>query len=514
MDKRLRILLLLVLLGFNLFYGLGGIPLLDPDEPVYAETAREMIQFNDYTSPRIFNDFWYDKPPMYYWLVAGTFNAFGVSDFSARFPSACMGVATILMFYYAVKRLFDEETGFWSSLVLGTSLEFFYLGKAAVTDMTLLFFMTGAILAFLNNKFLLMYIMMGLATVTKGPIGIVFPGAIIFLYFLASGEWRILKKMHIPLGVVIYFLVAGPWYYFMYQIHGQIFFDTFFGFHNMTRFTTAEHPERVLWYYYIPVLLVGLFPWTGMLFDALKKSITESSGTSFKNLMFMHIWWIFVFLFFSISKTKLVSYIFPLFPPLAVIIGWNIVRVSRERFPGREFSLAIPSLIMFIVLAAVWFFGGQQLPEMSFGAIVLAGITLLLAIGMVIAFLHFKDALLASWLHVVAGILTMFVVFTFMLPSVSGRFSVKTASDYYLENCDKGIAVHVDKFLRPGFMYYANVPGTEMKPETSDFADLLKTGGAKYIVVRGLEYRRLAGVEKNRLQLIFNENDIYIFKLE
>ena len=108
----------------------------------------------------------------------------------------------------------------------------------------------------------------------------------------------------------------------------------------------------------------------------------------------------------------------------------------------------------------------------------------------------------------------MFVVFTFMLPSVSGRFSVKTASDYYLENCDKGIAVHVDKFLRPGFMYYANVPGTEMKPETSDFADLLKTGGAKYIVVRGLEYRRLAGAEKNRLQLIFNENDIYIFKLE
>ncbi len=514
MDKRLRALLLLILLGFNLFYGLGDIPLLDPDEPVYAETAREMIQFSDYMSPRIFNDFWYDKPPMYYWLVAGTFNVFGVNDFAARFPSAFMGVATVMMFYYAVKRLFDEETGFWSALILGTSLEFFYLGKAAVTDMTLLFFMTGAILAFLNNKFLLMYVLMGLATLTKGPIGVVFPGVIIFLYFLASGEWRTLKKMHIPLGAVIYFLVAGPWYYFMYQLHGQVFIDTFFGFHNMTRFTTAEHPNRVLWYYYIPVLLVGFFPWTGILFDAVKKSITDSSGDAFKNLMFMHIWWIFVFLFFSISKTKLVSYIFPLFPPLAIIVGWNIVRVSRERFPQKEWGLAVPSLIMFGLLSVVWFLGGQQLPEMSFGATVLAGITLLLALGIGTAFLYFKDVLLASWLHVVAGILTMVVVFTFMLPTVSGRFSVKTAADYYMANCDKGVSVHIDKFLRPGFMYYSNIPGIEMKPETSDFADLFKNGETKYIVVRGLEYRRLVSADKNRLQLVFNENDIYIFKLD
>lgn len=514
MDKRLRALLLLLLLGFNLFYGLGGIPLLDPDEPVYAETAREMIEFSDYLSPRIFNDFWYDKPPMYYWLVAGTFNLFGINDFAARFPSALMGVATVIMFYYAVKRLFDEDTGFWAALVLGTSLEFFYLGKAAVTDMTLLFFMTGAILSFLNDKFLLMYALMGFATVTKGPIGLVFPGAIIFLYFLVSGEWRTLKRMHIPWGVFIYLLVAGPWYYFMYQIHGQIFIDTFFGFHNMTRFTTAEHPDRVLWYYYIPVLLVGLFPWTGMLFDAVKKSITESSGDNFKNLMFMHIWWIFVFLFFSISKTKLVSYIFPLFPPLAIIIAWNIVRISRERFPKREFSVAVPSLAIFTLLSVVWFFGGQQLPEMAFGATILATITLLLAIGIGTAYLHFKDVLLASWLKVATGILTMVVVFTFMLPTISGRFSVKTASDYYLNNCDKQITVHIDKFLRPGFMYYAHVPGIEMKPETTDFADLFKASGSKYIVVRGLEYRRLVGVNKDRLQLIFHENDIYIFKLD
>ena len=514
MDKRFSIFLLLVVLGFNLFFGLGGTPLLDPDEPVYAETAREMIEFGDYMSPRIFNEFWYDKPPMYYWLVAGTFNMFGVSDFGARLPSACMGLATVVMFYYGVKRLFDEETGFWSALVLGTSLEFFYLGKAAVTDMTLLFFMTSALFAFLNEKYFMMYIAMGLATLTKGPIGIVFPGLIIFLYFLASGEWRTMKKMQIPIGLIIYLLVAGPWYYYMYQLHGQVFVDTFFGFHNMTRFTKAEHPDRVLWYYYIPVLILGLFPWTGMLFNSLKKSIMDSSGESFKNLIFMHIWWLFVFLFFSISKTKLVSYIFPLFPPLAVIIGWNIVRMSRERFPGIEWSSAIGSFLMFSLLSTGWFWGGKQLPEMEFGATILAGITMLLAVGIVMSYLHFKDVMLAAWLHVTAGVLTMTVVFAFMLPNVSDRFSVNTAANYYLANCDKNVSVHVDKFLRPGFMFYSRTPGLEMKPETDDFADLFKTTGTKYVVVRGLEYRRLAGVDKSRLSEVFQKDDIYIFKLD
>lgn len=513
MNKRYGVFLLLLIIGFNIFYGLGSTPLLDPDEPVYAETAREMIEFGDYLSPRIYNDYWYDKPPMYYWLVAGTFNLFGVSDFGARFPSALFGIATVILLYFGVKRLFDEDTGFWSALVLGTCIEFFYLGKAAVTDMALLFFMTATILAFLNKKYLPMYVCMGLATLTKGPIGIVFPGAIIFLYLLANGDWRIMKKMHIPLGLVLYFLVAAPWYYFMYQIHGQVFIDTFFGFHNITRFTSAEHPDRVLWYYYLPVLLLGLFPWTGMLISSLKKSITDSSGDDFKNMVFMQIWWIFVFVFFTISKTKLVSYIFPLFPPLAIIIGWNIVRLSRERYPRSEWSLALASFSLFALLSAGWVFGGSQLSAMSFGATVLAVITMLLGVGILVAYIHFKDVLLAAWLHVAAGVLTMIVVFTFMLPNVVNRFSVKAAADYYVTNCDTAISLHVDKFLRPGFMFYARQPGVEMKPETSDFADLFKSKEAKYVVVRGLEYRRLKNFDSKALQQVYENDDIYIFKV-
>ena len=190
------LLVLAIIVAFNIFFGLGSIPLLDPDEPVYAETAREMIQFNDYLSPRIYNEYWFDKPPMYYWLVAGSMHVFGDSEFAARFPAAVMAFLTVIMLYCSVTRLFNEKAGFWSALVLATSVQFFYLGKAAVTDTTLVFFLTGALLCYLHKKYWLMYVCMALATVTKGPIGIVFPGAIIFLHILCTGQWRLILKMH------------------------------------------------------------------------------------------------------------------------------------------------------------------------------------------------------------------------------------------------------------------------------------------------------------------------------
>ena len=206
------LLVLAIIVAFNIFFGLGSIPLLDPDEPVYAETAREMIQFNDYLSPRIYNEYWFDKPPMYYWLVAGAIHVFGDGEFAARFPAALMAFLTVIMLYCSITRLFNERAGFWSALVLATSVQFFYLGKAAVTDTTLLFFLTGSLLCYLHKQYWLMYVCMALATVTKGPIGIVFPGAIIFLHILCTGQWQRLFKMHCLRGLLLYFFIAAPWY--------------------------------------------------------------------------------------------------------------------------------------------------------------------------------------------------------------------------------------------------------------------------------------------------------------
>lgn len=506
------LLVLAIIVAFNIFFGLGSIPLLDPDEPVYTETAREMIQFNDYLSPRIYNEYWFDKPPMYYWLVAGAMHVFGDGEFAARFPAAMMAFLTVMMLYCSVTKLFSERAGFWSALVLATSCQFFYLGKAAVTDTTLLFFLTGALLAYIHKKYWLMYICMALATVTKGPIGLVLPGAIIFLHIACTGQWRRILEMHCLRGMVLYLLVAGPWYYLMYQVHGMEFIDTFLGFHNITRFTTPEHPTRVLWWYYFPVIVLGLFPWTGLLLQSIKSAFAECRSEEMQKMIFVQIWWLFVFIFFSISKTKLVSYILPMFPALAIMIGWNIARMQKENY-GVRWSWVLGTGIMFLVLTAGWVIGGQQLPEVAFGGIVLGVVTFILGVSIIWALVVYRDINFAAWLHVITGVLTMVIAFSFLLPMVANRFSVKEIVKVYQSKCDQQKPVYVDKFLHPGFMYYSGVPGTEVKPKTTDLTQTLNDPQQKYVLVRGLELRRLKNQDQvQNLREVKVIGDIYLLE--
>ncbi len=509
------LLILACVIIFTLFFGIGGVPLLDPDEPVYAETAREMIQTGDFLSPRIFGDYWYDKPPMYYWLVAAAFKVFGYSEFAARFPAALMGALTAFMLYFSVTKLFNERAGFWSSLILTSCIQFFYLSKAAVTDTSLLFFMTGALLSFLHKKYWLMYVCMGFATLVKGPIGIVFPGIIIFLYLLLMGQLKEIFRMHVMRGLLVYLLVAGPWYYLMYTVHGMEFINTFLGFHNVTRFTTPEHASRVTFWYYFPVVILGLFPWTGLLIQSVKASISDSRIDDMRLLVFMHVWWVFVFIFFTVCKTKLVSYILPMFPALAIIIGWNISRMMQKmRHNTTFYHWIVGSGLMFVLLGAGWIIGGQQLPELAFGGMVLGALTLLLGAAAVFTLWYYRDIQLAAWIHVMLGVVTMCVAFAFLLPVVADRFSVKTISAEYQQRCDQNTAIYVDKFLRPGFMYYTGKPGVEMLPKTDAFATALQNGEHKYFLVRGLEYRRLLQNQPQpaNLQQVTEIADIYLLE--
>ena len=291
--------LLIALLSLVIFFFyLGGIPLLDPDEPVYAQTPKEMLAFSDLISPRIYGEFWYDKPPMYYWLVAGAYQLFGINEFAARFPSALLGLITVLYIYQMGTRFFGERAGFLSAMILATSIEFFYLGKAAVTDMTLTFCLTVALLSFIDKRYYLFYIFAGLATVTKGPVGILFPAIIIFIYLLVTRRWHELTAIKLPQGIFIFAAVALPWYVAMYQLHGAAFIDTFIGFHNVTRFTSPEHPEGVLWYYFIPVLILGFFPWSAVAVQAVWASIVNGNR-AFSKLAFLNCWAWFIFLFFT-----------------------------------------------------------------------------------------------------------------------------------------------------------------------------------------------------------------------
>ena len=157
-------------------------------------------------------------------------------------------------------------------------------------------------------------------------------------------------RMHVIRGLLLYFLITSPWYYAMYTVHGMEFINTFLGFHNVTRFTTPEHANRVTFWYYFPVIILGMFPWTGILLQSIKESLFGSRIDDMRQLLFYHIWWGFVFIFFTLCQTKLVSYILPMFPPLAIIIGWNISRMlTKFRHNTTFYSWMAGGGIMFLL---------------------------------------------------------------------------------------------------------------------------------------------------------------------
>jgi len=495
---------------FIMFFQLGGNPLLDPDEPVYAQTAREMLAAGDLLSPRIYGDFWYDKPPMYYWLVAAASKIFGMGEFAARFPSALLAVAGSVYLYFSVSRLISVRAGVFSALVLTTSLEYFYLGKAAVTDMTLSFCLMVALLSFIEKRYWRFYLFTALAVVTKGPVGLFFAGAIVFAYLLATNRLRDLARMSILQGSALFAAVAAPWYLLMIYFHGSAFVDTFLGFHNVTRFTAPEHASGAVWYYFIPVLLVGFFPWTSLLFQALWSSLTTNRKDR-QILLFFLIWSAVVFVFFSISATKLVSYILPMYPALAVIVGWYLDQALEYGRDKPRFSWI--GITVLFSGALIWgmFKVLDLMPFLEAGVLGCSAVLLLMAVG-ASAMIWRKKITAAVGVQVVAMMLFVSVVASVLIPALAPSLSSKAVAVEFRKLYDGSSTLHVQKFLQPGVAFYAEIFGPEFK-SGADLSALLAAGGSGYVVMQRKTYEKMPLQDRQKLVELAAVDDKMILRI-
>lgn len=322
---------------FLFFYKLGAPGLFDVDEAVFAESAREMVETGDWITPQYNYTSRYDKPALFYWLISSAYGLFGVKEFSARFWSATFGLALVILSYYFIRRTGRVRWSVLGALILATSLEVILLSHAAITDMTLTFFISLSLYSFFlghaeegNHKRWWrrgFYLAMSLAVLTKGPVGAVIPCLVVFLFLFFRG--RIvegLKEMRPLSGAVIFLIVALPWYVAEISVNGWEYIDAFFIKHNFTRYTGVISGHGGPAYYFIPVILLAFFPWSVFLpyglvrsFQGVKRKGALASGESL--ILFSALWFLVVFIFFSLSKTKLPGYIAPLSPAVAILVG-------------------------------------------------------------------------------------------------------------------------------------------------------------------------------------------------
>ncbi|MDR3492011.1 MAG: glycosyltransferase family 39 protein [Gammaproteobacteria bacterium] len=429
-SKNTYVDLVYLILFIGLFYAIwiGSHALFTPDEGRYSEVAREMVASGDYVTPRLNGVAFLDKPALYYWLQAAAIKLFGLKEWSLRFWPAFMGVLGAVVTYFTASVLFNRRTGILSALILATAPLYYGGAHYANLDLEVASLIGNSLLCFIagmqatstqwRNRFLFAaYIFSGLAALTKGLIGIVFPAMIVGAWILLLNRWALLKRMHVIAGAVIFLMITAPWYFLVQKANPE-FLHFFFVTQQVSRFlTTQDFNSKAAIWFYVPVVLAGFFPWSVFLIQAIYKKIklVLKDRQQFATELFLLLWFAIVLVFFSIPLSKTVGYILPIFPVSAVLVGsylsdlWNAPQ-------AKGISKGLVAFEIVIIAVAAFFLVSPRLSvqlemPMAFTPYLQAMGLVLLATAALMLFLPRRVSLLPLFSSFLAMIVALLLIF-------------------------------------------------------------------------------------------------------
>ncbi len=339
--------------------------LVHPDEGRYAEIPREMAVTGDWVTPRLDGIKYFEKPALQYWLTAAAYEAFGVHPWTARLWPALAGFLGVLFIGFVGLRLGGPTLGLYAAAVLGSCL--WYAGNAHVLtlDAGLTLWMSIGLGSFFLAQhaddpgrrlawMCVAWAALALATLSKGLIGIVLPGTAVIAYSLATRDWALWRRLHLVAGAILFLAIAAPWFVVV-SLRNPGFFDFFFIHEHFTRFLTSEHRRTGPWWYFVPILIVGLLPWTVVFFATLPRvwRLAADEANGFHWQRFALVWSAVIFVFFSVSGSKLPSYILPIFPALALVLGRQLATSSDAALA----RLTLPLVVVAGVVTLALLFG-------------------------------------------------------------------------------------------------------------------------------------------------------------
>ncbi len=349
----LAILWLLFVGLIAFFWHLGSISLIDETEPLFAEAARQMKVTGDWITPFFNGETRFDKPPLIYWLIALFYHVIGVNEWAVRLPSALAAMSLISLGFYtiwlfglhtAAPMVQFERRRYWLSASLGAGLmalnpETIVWARTGVSDMLLTGCVGCALLCWFCGYatslpkiklrwYVAFYILIAAAILTKGPVGIVLPSLVIGSFLFYVGRVReVAAEMRLLLGGLIISAIALPWFGLVIGRNGNAYINSFFGYHNLERFTGVVNHHSAPWYYYFVVVLLGFAPWSIYLPVAITKiklqarSHWQNQERAYQLSLFALFWFLGIFCFFTIAVTKLPSYVLPLMPASAILVA-------------------------------------------------------------------------------------------------------------------------------------------------------------------------------------------------
>ncbi|MDQ2816840.1 MAG: glycosyltransferase family 39 protein [Candidatus Eremiobacteraeota bacterium] len=340
------------------FVRLGAGSLWDNSEPTYGEIVKELDRTGDWLTLHLNFTPWFVHPPLWFWTAAGAVRFFGLDEFSLRLPSAVFGVLCVWAVYYAARRLYGEIAGLSAALALGTGLEFIVLARLSILDTMLVFFTTVAFFGVYFGArdgdlpaFWTAVVAAALGTLTKGPVAVVLPALVLIAYAGWASDWRRLGRLPWAFAALVYCLLAGSWFGAEALVWGPHFVSDYFGLSNVGRFLTPFENQPGPVYYYVPIVVLGFFPYIAF----VPKAISIAWRRRGADEKFLLCCTVVPFLFFSAAATKLPNYAALFFPPLAVLVGAMLGRAieSNDLRSLRGALIVLPASLLLLSVGLI-----------------------------------------------------------------------------------------------------------------------------------------------------------------
>ena len=365
-------------------------PLLEPDEGRYAEIPREMLASGDWVTPRLNDLKYFEKPPLQYWATAAVYSAFGVTEWTSRAFAFSLAFLCLPVVYGFARNAFEStEVATASVLALAVNPGFAVIGRINLLDSAFTFFLSASLFAFLlamrstsrspreHRWMLTMWATLGLAVLTKGIAAPVLCGATLLAYTLLTRQWMLWRRMHWISGLALFAAITAPWFLLVSGRNPE-FLRYFFVHEHLERFASDVSRRPGPWWYFMPILVAAIAPWSAVLWRQ-RGGPPLPRGSGLRVELFLLIWVVVVAVFFSASQSKLLPYVLPAMPAIAVLLAPRIARDPRS-IPAAHWWVA-GSLAVFV--AALLVYAGRELGIVS-GAVVAAAVVTAVAVAWLI----------------------------------------------------------------------------------------------------------------------------------
>ncbi|MBI2821872.1 MAG: glycosyltransferase family 39 protein [Acidobacteria bacterium] len=510
------LLVIYIVVGFKL----GDMAFVGADEPRYARVAEEMWRSGDYIIPRLHGKPWLEKPPLYYWLSAACYALFGVSEASARLPSALAAAGSVLLLWWVVRKIADADTALLAALVASTAPLFFIFGRAASTDSLFAASLSAGLLLWLYGflqdhtwPYLAGGAAVGLAVLAKGPVALVLAAAAVVPALALHASPR--RCLQAAGGLAVCLLTALPWYWLAIRQTGFEFISVFLLNHNLARFVTDLHHHEQPFYYYVGILVVGMYPWTlAVLFSSsnFRRSLqsVRIDASSFAEgrhwaldprLIFLGSWTLLPLLFFSASRSKLPAYILPLIVPLSIIVALLLSAVDEERYRRRR-RFVFASVIAFSLILSVA--GACALAIFYHSPRLGAGLGLGLVSGSCLAYAVARRSMSAALLALAGSNVAVVVFLTSaVLPAIEPYHSTRTLVQRALLRLPADEKLYQYRTFHHTVDYYSGGRAVmESIGNPRQLRSVLRSGAPLYLLAATLQVPLLASEGDLQIQVL------------